>query len=85
MKAIINHQESITKDKPGSAAENQFFLSLALTCFTDVASPYHIGHVTDPAGAVPKYPVVESCICCTHLSFLAAACHQVTHSQVDQG
>ena len=35
MKAIINHQDSITKDKPGSAAEPQFFLNLALMCFTN--------------------------------------------------
>lgn len=82
MKAIINHQEPITKDKPGSAAEPQFLLNLALMCFTSSASPYHTRHFTDPALAAPEYPGFGSCVCCPHRSFLAA-CRQAIRSQVD--
>lgn len=80
MNAIINHQESVTKDKPGSAAEPLLFLNLALVCFTGIASPYRTRRLTDPAVAVPKDPGFGSCIRCTHLSFLATR-HQAIRSQ----
>lgn len=83
MKATINHQEPTTKDKPGSAAEPQLFLSLALTCFTSIASPYHDRHWTDPTAAAPRHPGFGSRVCRAHRRFLAA-CHQATCSQADR-
>lgn len=53
MKAIIHHQEAITKDKPGSPAEPQFSLGLHWGVFLTsrpLVTP------TAPAAAVPRPP-----------------------------